>query len=634
MKRLAILGIFALVMLLVLPGAVSAADVQVSGSVVDEDLAVTAISPNEGAGGYMFANEPNVISVTVMNNGGLDAAASTVEVVVGSATYTAAVGALATGASETVTVTDTVSHTYSEGTVTVTANADSDDVIDESDETNNAMTSDLTIYYNGYKGKRYTDGSDIVTYETFSLRGDVLYSTGDSYYLSAYDYPTWTTYDVTWTSSDLVIPDDATISEVRLYVPFTWDKGPVFPDQTNLAFNGQTVAYDAYYADEKQFGSSYPYGMTVYDVTSQFDADGNSATLSNNYAGGGQVSIRGMVLLVIYADSSETLKQIIVNEEFDVLYGGSSYSTTPEEATAYAPFGALDTSDVNSATLITMAPGAGPNEGDMLYNGAVIATDVWNYAGSSQIGIDSRDVTSYLSISANEIGFQSSGDWMEASNAILILEQTEPAPDVTFTGTPLSGTEPLEVTFDATNTGGLVSSWSWEYSTDGGTTWTEFATEEDPTYSFNEGVYDIRVTATGAGGSDTSTESSYISVGEATIIINVSPESIDFGAMAAGETVSDSTGVTVTVDGGNSWYVDASATNGGYMMADITSLANLFQLSNDGTTFQSMDLDFSDFLTGSAGTGGSGTAYVQQLIDAADAPGAYSIKLTFTGGFV
>lgn len=167
-------------------------------------------------------------------------------------------------------------------------------------------------------------------------------------------------------------------------------------------------------------------------------------------------------------------------------------STTPEEATAYAPFGALDTSDVNSATLITMAPGAGPNEGDMLYNGAVIATDVWNYAGSSQIGIDSRDVTSYLSISANEIGFQSSGDWMEASNAILILEQTEPAPDVTFTGTPLSGTEPLEVTFDATNTGGLVSSWSWEYSTDGGTTWTEFATEEDPTYSFNEGVRHTR----------------------------------------------------------------------------------------------------------------------------------------------
>ena len=33
------------------------------------DLVVTAINPNVGVGAYMFANEPNIISVTVKNQG-------------------------------------------------------------------------------------------------------------------------------------------------------------------------------------------------------------------------------------------------------------------------------------------------------------------------------------------------------------------------------------------------------------------------------------------------------------------------------------------------------------------------------------------------------------------------------------
>jgi len=49
---------------------------------------------------------------------------------------------------------------------------------------------------------------------------------------------------------------------------------------------------------------------------------------------------------------------------------------------------------------------------------------VWNYAGDSQIGIDERDVTAYLN-TTNEAGFQSSADYMEASNAILVVEYKE-----------------------------------------------------------------------------------------------------------------------------------------------------------------------------------------------------------------
>ena len=49
-------------------------------------------------------------------------------------------------------------------------------------------------------------------------------------------------------------------------------------------------------------------------------------------------------------------------------------------------------------------------------------SDVWSFAGDSEIGIDDRDVTAYLNATANEAGFQSSEDYMEASNAILVVE--------------------------------------------------------------------------------------------------------------------------------------------------------------------------------------------------------------------
>ncbi len=60
MKLLTIMGVLTLFLLLVIPGAVSAADVAVSGGIV-------------GVGVAFFANEPGVVPVTVMSTGGMDA---------------------------------------------------------------------------------------------------------------------------------------------------------------------------------------------------------------------------------------------------------------------------------------------------------------------------------------------------------------------------------------------------------------------------------------------------------------------------------------------------------------------------------------------------------------------------------
>jgi len=252
------------------------------------------------------------------------------------------------------------------------------------------------------------------------------YSLGDSYYLSSSSYPDWTEYNVGWTASNLSIPGTATVTEARLFVPYTWDKAGVMPESVGMSFNGKSQTLDAHYSDRKGWGSyNYPYGMLVYNVTADFDNSGNAANLSNSYPGGDHVSMRGMLLVVVYADDSEPKRKIILNEEFDLLYGGADQGTTPAEATAYAPFGSIDTAEVEKATLITVAPGAGPNEGDLNFNGQMW-DNVWNFVGTGeqvpQIGIAETDVTSYIQEADNFAYFRSSEDYMEASNAVLILD--------------------------------------------------------------------------------------------------------------------------------------------------------------------------------------------------------------------
>ena len=290
---------------------------------------------------------------------------------------------------------------------------------------------EIPIYpCNGYKGKSHTGGPNMTTWKTYDLNGDLLYSAGNSYYQgcsAAYGGdPDWTAYNVAWTAGDLPVPGTATIKEARLYAMYTWDKQEVMSTNVSVDFNGVTQTPDAHYQDEKMYLTSNPYGMLVYNVTADFDTGGNIADLTNSYPGGDNVSMRGMMLMVIYEDACELRKQIFVNEEFDLLYGGSAQYTTPEEATAWAPITgpAIMAGDV-SARLITFAPGAdgsgSAGEGELIFNGQVW-DDEWTDNEVHQIGTSDRDVTSYLQSTGNLVGFQSNADYMEASNAILIVE--------------------------------------------------------------------------------------------------------------------------------------------------------------------------------------------------------------------
>jgi PKD repeat protein len=81
-------------------------------------------------------------------------------------------------------------------------------------------------------------------------------------------------------------------------------------------------------------------------------------------------------------------------------------------------------------------------------------------------------------------------------------------PVATFSGTPVWGLAPLNVQFNDTSTGSPTS-WKWEYK-NVALPWTQFSTAQNPVFSFPTGTYDVRLTATNAGGSSTETKSGYI----------------------------------------------------------------------------------------------------------------------------
>jgi len=393
------------------------------------ELVVTDIEPNPDCG-FLFANESNYINATVKNIGTEDAGAFNVSFQVGDKTEEIRVPGLAANSSTQVAVLDPTPRVAGVN-VTIRVKADCRDEVAEIDNDNNEKNVTMQVVNNGYKGKRYTGGGaetgngdiDITTVREYKVRGGFLYSTGDSHYLSGSTQP-WYKYTVNWSTADLSIPDgkDAEVKEARLYVYYTWDKVQGMPDNVSLRFNNITVERDAFYTDRKGYdGSDYPYGMLAYNVTGEFNNSGNTAVLENLNPVAGNPSIRGMLLVVIYESESGKGPEckIFVNEGFDLLYGGSDKCTTPEEATAYAPFtGAIEDTGNRSARLITVAPGAS-DEGELIFNGHEWS-DVWKFAGDSQIGVNECDVTPYLN-TTNVAAFQSSCDYMEASNAILVV---------------------------------------------------------------------------------------------------------------------------------------------------------------------------------------------------------------------
>ncbi|OPY29367.1 MAG: PKD domain protein [Methanocella sp. PtaU1.Bin125] len=467
----------------------------------------------------IFAKEPNAITVTNVKNMGTDPASNIVVSLYASdvgggetPVVSTTIASLAAGAQTTLNLVDPTVRSLAGGTVTYTAKVDPDNLIAETNEANNnAASSAKSLVYNGYKGKRYWEGgSDLTTKKTYDLNGDLLYYTQPA---SAYKGVGWTTRTETWDAANLPVPSGATIENVYLYVSYNWDTTPGGVPSIATTFNGNTIALGTPYTDQSNFGTyaSYKYGLyPAIDVTSLF-VNGGTNTLVMTPNTGNSNALYPSTLVVVYSDPTKTRKQIFINEEFDYLaYSLSSYGTTMDEATAYVPFSGMtiDTGGVQTATLYSFAASAGPNEGNLLFNGATVATNAWQGTASTA-SAQTFNVKAYLTATGNEAGIQETqSGGMGAIQQILVVEYTAAPPVAGFSATPTSGDAPLTVAFTDASTG-IIASYAWDFNNDG----TTDSTLQNPGYSYDTpGIYTVKLAVTGPGGSDDEVKTSYIMV--------------------------------------------------------------------------------------------------------------------------
>lgn len=469
------------------------------------DLQVTEITPNANE---VFALEANEISAVIRNNGPGDAGAFDVEVMADNVSVgTVGVPGLAAGNTTAVTVTDPALRAYGD-LVNITVMADPVNSVIEADEENNSLTISKNVVYNGYKGKRWTGGDDIITTSSFVGGYDVLYSCADSVYAGA----NWQEQVVQWTSADLPVPAGSVIADARLYQAYSYNKMATDPAMA-MSFNGYAVTPETTWKDRKSFGSyDYPYGLYVYDVTGQFNISGNSLIITpetgNNYG------IYGTYLVVVYENPSASEKQVIINDGFDMLYAKASYAVSSEEATAYAPFSGVDTggmTDSRAIAILAAANEAGKSR--FFFNGDEYGGFDPAYLSGPQIGFSEYNVTAAIQPGSNEARLQSydsgtGGDNMYALTAILVIGKAGNPPLAGFTGTPLLGDAPLTVQFTDESTGNSTA-WAWDFENDG----VIDSVEQNPAHMYGApGIYSVNLTVWNSSGFDREVKNDYITV--------------------------------------------------------------------------------------------------------------------------
>ena len=319
--------------------------------------------------------------------------------------------------------------TESVGSYLLEVTVDSEDMISEIDEENNEYSIDTEVVEkNGYFGDNLLE-----VYEHEKICGDVFYTIGNSTYRGG-----MVNGDVYSVESEITIPtNDSEIKLARLYTYWSWshsgDNG-VYPDM-EVKFDGKNIQIDDEYTDRKGFGNyDYPSGTYAYDITKHVKSSKNYTTTVENVGDTASFGIYGVGLLVVYEDENLPEVEYWIGEGADILSSTSSNEVTPEQATSYMIFnGLIDVSSVKNATLLTIVPGA--DKGDVDKNTLFFNSHNWTGvldapSTQQQIAIDYREVGSYIRAANNKVRIQDRGDYMIASNAILILKTESTVPDL------------------------------------------------------------------------------------------------------------------------------------------------------------------------------------------------------------
>jgi hypothetical protein len=543
----------------------------------EPDLLVSDIKVKHDYYNGAWVNLSNSVDVTVANNGAGGAGSFNVALYAdGAEVETRSVSGLAAGVSAVVSFDWTPDEVK---TYTLNVVADPDNAVAESNETNNELTESQDVGYNGYMGDK-----PLTTYAHDTINGNIIYTYGDSEY-SGKLYP-----DDTYTvNHDITLPEGATVKSARLYNYWTWSvtgttgKYPVM----SLTFDSSILSPEVQYDDRKGWGSSYdfPAGTWAYDVTDLVTGSGAHTTVVNNTDTDSEAyfCMDGIGLLVVYEDLNGQVVEYWINEGADMIstQKPASGGLAPEEATVTSLFqGSVDLGNVDSARLWTVVQSGGDLNDKLLFNN-MNWTGVYDSTPYPDLDIDeARSVEDYLIASDNIAQISGApyppGDYLIPSNAFLaITYSAAPSPKLSIEADPTIVTVgvPIDVTFAVTNNSvpvvGATITLSG-YATGSGTTDAN-GTSVISVNATGEGT--IIATASKEGFTSESTtltaESEHDGVSSSVsmsveiipaISLVVTPESIDFGELAPGDTSSVNV-LTLENTGGSNINVTADVTD-------------------------------------------------------------------------
>ena len=277
----------------------------------------------------------------------------------------------------------------------------------------------ITILPSVPAARDYSGDRPLVTYCHGELKGDMVYSWGDSYYSGSIN--PGGSYTVRF---NLNMPVGASVKVARLYSYWTWSHiGSNAADPVmDVTFDGDIFRSDAEYTDRKGAGGfDYPTGNYAYDVTADVKDSGAYAAVVRNAADDSRTfCMNGCGLLVIYEHPDPGLMEYWVNEGCDMLSTGGGL--TPEQATATAVFGGKAPAVVKNATLWTVVQSGACNTNKLFFNDKNW-TGVYGGTPTAALDVDERNVTEWLIAEDNTARMQAVGDHCAPSNAFLRLRK-------------------------------------------------------------------------------------------------------------------------------------------------------------------------------------------------------------------
>jgi len=283
-------------------------------------------------------------------------------------------------------------------------------------------------------------------------QGALAFSLGDSRYSGELEYND--SYQVNFSVEP---PAGSSIKVAKAYVYWVWSKKGlegIYPEfNASLAHSDTVVPLQGgqMYTDTKGFVSRYDFfsGSHAYDLSEEISEPGDySISLVNSAGDGSTFCVQGIGLLLVYEGSELPVIEYWINEGCDMLY--AEYGIDPEMATTTAYFeGDINSENVATAHLITVSPSGGYSSGtgarnrlffnektgsipvigdiiQLLFGGGKSWKNIYQTNETVQIALDERPVGAYLESAENFVSIQDNGDYLLATNAILVLEFKEP----------------------------------------------------------------------------------------------------------------------------------------------------------------------------------------------------------------